>query len=204
MNGSGSDRCLVVLWIERPSTCNFSENSFLHTLRMNSKLYCQCQFQHEIRYPETLFLKFRENPETPKGDGRESKEGKNIFVCFYSENLSKGLLYFIKGFFLGVNASLLHTGIKKHLHLKKKEEFHMLLWLPSYHQSRLRWWSKAPYRNNFVKGACKENMMTAGWPSLFPPCFILALLLHCMTKRQLILIIRALDIISHSGRPLFP
>lgn len=41
-------------------------------------------------------------------------------------------------------------------------------------------------------------------PSLFPPCFTPALLLCCMTKRQLILIIGAPTVIPHSGRPLFP
>lgn len=64
---------------------------------------------------------------------------------------------------------------------------------------------------NSVDGV-KLPMATVLWrviikesrPSLFPPCFTLALLLCCMTKRQLILIIRALTIIPHFGRPLFP
>lgn len=64
---------------------------------------------------------------------------------------------------------------------------------------------------NSVDGV-KLPMATVLWrviikkssPSLFPPCFTLALLLCCMTKRQLILIIRALTVIPHFGRPLFP
>lgn len=64
---------------------------------------------------------------------------------------------------------------------------------------------------NSVDGV-KLPMATVLWrviikkssPSLFPPCSTLALLLCCMTKRQLILIIRALTVIPHFGRPLFP
>lgn len=58
-------------------------------------------------------------------------------------------------------------------------------------------------RKCFVKGACKESLTNAGWSSLFPPYFTLAPLLQCMTKTQLILIIRASTTIPHSGRPFF-